>query len=144
MDGSAVHFVEPDSGLHWFSSPEVAITHALNWVENSCNFLPKHRVLIGYHKPLWPIDVQIFVFLINGVAAIHLLVTALLPLIANDIYGRIRTSKVALLRYRALIIQHVRVMIPGVHDACLGPRGIANYHESWQMTGSAVMFKIQT
>lgn len=64
---------------------------------------------------------------------IHWLVTALPRLIANDIYGKIGTSMVALRRYQALILHSIRIIIPAGNDACWGTQRIAQFHELWQV-----------
>lgn len=77
---------------------------------------------------------RIFVKLCNGVLAIHLLVAVLLQPVANCFYRRIGTSNVSLSRTVALILLHVRFILPGVDGACWGTPCIGVNQQLWQVT----------
>lgn len=86
-------------------------------------------MLIGYHELLPPIGVSIFVHLFHATLMIHVFIVALLRHMASNIHSRYGISIVAFCGYRALIVQHLWVIIPGVGDACWSTRRKSNYHE---------------
>lgn len=123
-----IWFPKFDSLRSWFRRSEVSVHYALELCWNVNEFVTIWRIFSRYDKVFAPISLWNFVWLLQGVVPVHLLVSVLRQVMSKRV-DTFWNKFVASRLYGAVICQHMGLVINLRDDARWGTWHLSDYYE---------------